>query len=92
MKGEFNMDPKFKEEIEGLYSKYTELLVGEANDEMTEKVKVWILYNHIAKSMPALARHWNGTCPESKESVKKLIMEIKELNDAKRKEENSRSD
>ena len=52
------MDPKFKEEIEGLYSKYTELLVGEADEEMTEKVKVWILYNHIAKSMPALARHW----------------------------------
>jgi hypothetical protein len=86
------MEPKFKEEIEGLLSKYTELLVGDDNEEMTEKVKVWILYNHIAKSMPALARHWNGTCPESKEEVKKLIMEIKELNEAKRKEENNRGE
>ncbi|MGP1908715.1 YusU family protein [Metabacillus sp. JX24] len=70
--------------LDGLLEKYTELLLGEATPELKEKVKMWVLYSHIAKSMPPLVKHWNETYPEEKEMVKELIAEIKQLNEQHR--------
>lgn len=78
------MNQTFIDQIDGLLEKYTELLVGEASSENKEKVKAWILYSHIAKSMPPLAKHWNAEYPEAKEQMKNVIAEVKELNESKR--------
>ena len=78
------MDEKFLTQMDGLTEKYTELLLGETSEELAQKVKVWALYTHIAKSMPALARHWNETYPEAKAEMVKLIGEIKTLNEQHR--------
>jgi hypothetical protein len=78
------MNEKLGAQLEGLVEKYTELLLGEANDELKEKVQAWVIYNHIAKSMPPLAKHWNETYPDAKEGMKELIAEIKEMNEAHR--------
>lgn len=75
----------FAEQFEALLEKYSELLVGDSNEELTEKVKVWALYTHIAKSMPALAKHWNMLYPDGKEEMKQIINEIKQLNEQYRK-------
>jgi hypothetical protein len=75
------MDETFRGQFEALMDKYTELLLGQTNEELKEKVKVWALYSHVAKSMPALAKHWNELYPEAKEQMKRLIAEIKQLND-----------
>jgi hypothetical protein len=47
------MEKVFVEQFEALLEKYSDLLVGESNEETTEKVKAWALYTHIAKTMPA---------------------------------------
>ncbi|WP_027409970.1 YusU family protein [Anoxybacteroides tepidamans] len=78
------MNRSFIEQFDALLDKYTELLLGESNAELKEKVKVWILYSHIAKSMPALGKHWNELYPEAKEQVKEMMAEIKQLNEEKR--------
>jgi hypothetical protein len=78
------MNQTFLEQFEALLEKYTELLLGKSDAELKEKVKVWALYSHIAKSMPALAKHWNERYPEAKEQMKQLIAEIKQLNDEER--------
>ncbi|MFD1737715.1 YusU family protein [Bacillus salitolerans] len=75
---------KLNEQFEGLIEKYTELLLGDTSEELKEKVQMWALYTHIAKSMPPLAKHWNETYPDGKESMKQVINEIKELNEAHR--------
>lgn len=79
------MDGKLKAQIEGLLEKYTELLIGDASPELQEKVQAWVLYNHVAKSMPPLIRHWNELYPEAKDEMKALILEIQQLNEANRK-------
>ncbi len=78
------MNQTFLEQFEALLEKYTELLLGKSDAELKEKVKVWALYSHVAKSMPALAKHWNERYPEVKEQMKQLIAEIKQLNDEER--------
>ncbi|ANB56887.1 hypothetical protein GFC29_2311 [Anoxybacillus sp. B7M1] len=78
------MNESFTEQFEALIEKYTELLLGQSNYELKEKVKVWILYSHIAKSMPALGQHWNQLYPDAKEQVKVMIQEIKHLNERER--------
>ncbi|MED4402952.1 YusU family protein [Metabacillus fastidiosus] len=75
---------KEKQQIDGLLEKYTELLLGETSEELKEKVQTWVLYNHIAKSMPPLVKHWNESYPEGREYVKELISEIKKLNEEHR--------
>jgi hypothetical protein len=65
-------------------TKYSELLVGESSDEVNEKVKMWALYSHVAKSMPALAKHWNELYPDAKAEMKQVMEEIKELNEKHR--------
>jgi hypothetical protein len=80
------MDKKvFEQQFDALMEKYAELLVGETNEEIKEKLKVWSIYSHIAKSMPALTKHWNGLYPEAKDEMKLIIDEIKQLNEQHRK-------
>ncbi|WP_078555692.1 DUF2573 family protein [Bacillus alkalicellulosilyticus] len=74
------MNQKLNEQLEGLLTKYTELLLGEENEELREKVKAWALFTHISKSMPPLAKHWNEQYPDGKEGIKELITEIQQLN------------
>ncbi|MBP2240407.1 hypothetical protein J2Z40_000962 [Cytobacillus eiseniae] len=71
-------------QMDGLLEKYTELLIGQSDTELKEKVLAWILYSHIAKSMPPLIQHWNHTYPTAKEDMKELIAEIKRLNEEHR--------
>ncbi|MGG5252097.1 DUF2573 family protein [Neobacillus sp. SM06] len=78
------MEKKFAEQFEALMEKYSELLVGDCSKEVTEKVKIWALYTHIAKSMPTLSKHWNGLYPDAKNEMKEIIAEIKKLNEQKR--------
>lgn len=75
------MNQDLNDKLEGLLEKYTELLIGETNEELKGKVQAWILYSFIAKSMPPLTKHWNETYPEAKDEMKALIAEIKQLND-----------
>lgn len=78
------MTEKFEEQFEGLLEKYTELLLGESNEGLKKKVQMWALYSYIAKTMPALAKHWNDTYPDGKQGMMELIAEIKQLNEAHR--------
>lgn len=78
------MNQKIFEQIDGLLEKYTDLLLGEANPDLKEKVKAWIIFTHISKSMPPLIQHFNGTYPDAKDSMKQIIAEIKALNEAKK--------
>lgn len=79
------MEKVFVQQFEALLEKYSELLVGESNEETMEKVKAWALYTHIAKSMPALAKHWNELYPDGKEEMKQIVGEIKQMNEKHRK-------
>jgi hypothetical protein len=83
-KGSRGMDKKFQEQFDGLLEKYTELLLGESNEDLKGKVQIWALYSYIAKSMPALVKHWNDTYPEAKQEMMKVIAEIKQLNEEHR--------
>jgi hypothetical protein len=78
------MNPVFDQEFEALVEKFAELLTGRSTPEMVEKVKKWAIYNHIHKSMPALASHWNQTHPEAKREIRLLFEEIRDLNHALR--------
>ncbi|WP_079507039.1 DUF2573 family protein [Mesobacillus jeotgali] len=81
------MNNEIAEQINGLLEKYTELLVGEASSENIDKVKTWIMYSHIAKSMPPLAKHWNAEYPEAREQIKNVIAEVKEMNELNRQKQ-----
>ena len=78
------MEKTFVKQFEALLEKYSDLMVGESTEELKEKVKMWALYSHIAKSMPALAKHWNGLYPDAKEEMKQIINEIKVMNEQHR--------
>ncbi|PCK20043.1 hypothetical protein CEY02_15185 [Bacillus pumilus] len=78
------MENELDEKLEGLLDKYTELLLGETTEALKKDVKQWIIYSHIAKSMPPLAKHFNETYPEAKEEIKETIQRIKTLNEAHR--------
>jgi hypothetical protein len=79
------MDKEFLQQFEALLEKYSELLVGDSREDVKEKVKIYSLYTHIAKSMPALAKHWNGLYPEAKNEIVKIMNEVKSLNEQHRK-------
>lgn len=83
------MNQELKEKLDGLLEKYTELLLGDSDEELKEKVQAWILYSYIAKSMAPLTKHWNDTYPEAKEEMKDIIAEIKKLNDEHRRKSNT---
>lgn len=75
------MEKTFADQLEALLEKYSELLIGETDEEKKEKVKAWALYSHIAKSMPALINHWSALYPEARAEMKEIINEIKVLNE-----------
>ncbi|MDQ1912214.1 DUF2573 family protein [Paenibacillus sp. GD4] len=81
------MNVLFDDEFEGLVAKFSELLTGDDSKEMVEKIKIWAIYNHIHKTMPALASHWNQSHPEAKVTIRKLYEEVRDLN-LKLKEKN----
>ncbi|WP_159887384.1 DUF2573 family protein [Paenibacillus puerhi] len=74
------MDSRFTTEFDALVEKFAELLTGDASEEMTEKIKVWSIYNHIHKTMPALASHWNQNHPEARAQIRALYEEVRDLN------------
>lgn len=78
------MTKVFEEQFDGLLEKYTELLLGQNDETLKKKVQMWALYSYIAKTMPALAKHWNDTYPDAKQEMMKIIAEIKQLNEAHR--------
>jgi hypothetical protein len=78
------MDKQLLNQLDGLLEKYTDLLLGETNEELKQKVQMWALYSHISKSMPPLVKHWNESYPDAKENMKQLIHDIRELNEAHR--------
>lgn len=82
------MDEKLKEQFDGLMTKYTELLTGETDEDLKEKVMMWAVYTHMSKSMPPLVKHWNEQYPDAKEGMKELIQEVRDLNVQYRKEQN----
>jgi len=91
-KAEPEVETKFREQFAALLEKYTELLLGKADEELQEKVRFWILYQHISKSMPNLARHWNALYPEAKAELRNLILEIKQMNEDHRKRTHGKKD
>lgn len=85
------MNSRFTEEFDGLVEKFSELLTGDTSSEMVEKIKVWAIYNHIHKTMPALASHWNHSHPEGKADIRKLFEEVRDLHQ-KLKAENQKQE
>lgn len=77
---------EFPEQFNALLEKYTELLVGETDAGKKEMVTQYALYSFIAKNMPALVKHWNSLYPEGKDEMKRIVGEIKEMNEAHRAE------
>ncbi|UXH43617.1 YusU family protein [Rossellomorea vietnamensis] len=77
---------EFPEQFDALLEKYTELLVGETDATKKEMVTQYALYSFIAKNMPALVKHWNSLYPEGKDEMKRIVGEIKEMNEAHRAE------
>lgn len=77
---------EFPEQFDALLEKYTELLVGESDADKKEMVTQYALYSFIAKNMPALVKHWNSLYPEGKDEMKRIIGEIKAMNEAHRGE------
>ncbi|MFT8321429.1 MAG: DUF2573 family protein [Bacillus sp. (in: firmicutes)] len=75
------MEEEFKEEFDSLLKKYTELLLGEHNEDLQNKVEIWMLYSHMAKSMPGLIKHWNAKFPSGKKEMVKIVAEIKKINE-----------
>jgi len=82
------VDKEFLDKFDSLVTKYTELLLGEENEHLKKEVEIWMLYNHMAKSMPSLVKHWNGQFPEAKQQIVRVIGEIKKLNDNQKQNKN----
>ncbi|MGM9988732.1 MAG: DUF2573 family protein [Bacillaceae bacterium] len=78
------MNEQFEQKFDGLLEKYTELLLGKNDEQLVEKVKMWMMYTYMSKSMPALVQHWNSVTPDGKAEMMALISEIKKLNDEHR--------
>ncbi|KAA0563319.1 DUF2573 family protein [Rossellomorea aquimaris] len=81
---------EFPEQFDALVEKYTELLVGDTDSDKKEMVTQYALYSFIAKNMPALVKHWNSLYPEGKDEMKRIVREIKEMNEAHRAEMNGK--
>jgi hypothetical protein len=78
-----------QKDFAALCETYTEMLVGDSSQEMIDKIKMWSIYNHIHKTMPAMASHWNKEHPESKLKMKELFEEIRALNEVHREKKKS---
>jgi hypothetical protein len=73
------MNNQFDVEFEALLETFSAMLTGSKTPEMVEKIKVWSIYNHIHKTMPALASHWNQDHPESRAVIRGLFQEVRAL-------------
>lgn len=78
------MSEQFTAQFDALLEKYSELLLGSGEEELKEKVRFYALYTQIAKTMPALVKHWNHIYPDGKLEMMQLIAEIKQMNEAHR--------
>jgi hypothetical protein len=78
------LDKKLESQLDGLLTKYAELLIGSSEPEQVEKIKAYVLYSSIAKSMPPLVKHWNESYPDAKEAMKELVNDIKVMNEKHR--------
>ncbi|HWO77130.1 MAG TPA: DUF2573 family protein [Bacillus sp. (in: firmicutes)] len=85
------MNSEFEEKFESLLQKYTELLTGKNDKKMVDDVVKWALYSQVAKTMPALAKHWNQMYPDAKQEIKQISLSIKEKNDQLRSQSNKSS-
>lgn len=74
------MNPQVQSEFEALVEKFAELLTGNSSPETVEKIKLWSIYSHIHRSMPALTSHWNQSHPEGKAAIRELFEEVRTLN------------
>ncbi|NMH69082.1 DUF2573 family protein [Bacillus sp. RO3] len=86
------MRKEFPEQFDSLVEKYSELLVGETDSRTKEMVTQYALYSFIAKNMPALVKHWNSLYPEGKDEMKRIVGEIKTMNEAHRREMKRKED
>ncbi|MFB1082374.1 DUF2573 family protein [Jeotgalibacillus sp. JSM ZJ347] len=75
-----------KDKMDAMAEKYAELLTGDTSEQSIEEIKMYVLYNHISKTMPALARHWNSLYPEGKEEMKRIVRDIQKKNKSVRAE------
>lgn len=82
----------FEDDFEALCKTYTELLLGQQNHELVEKIKIWSIYNQMHKTMPALTNHWNKKHPQSRAEMRKLFEEIKMMNEVHRKNKTNTND
>ena len=80
------MSEKFNEQFDGLLRNILSCYLERAM-KRKEQVQKWALYSYIAKTMPALVKHWNETYPDAKEEMVQLITDIKRLNEEKRNEQ-----
>lgn len=78
------MQRSFETQFASLVEKYAELLTGSSSPDIVNKVKIWALYQHINKTMPAITAHWNSAHPDVKPVMRALFEEIKSLNAAHR--------
>ena len=76
-------DSDIRASFESLIAAYAGMLVGDDSPETVEQVKMWAIYSHMHKTMPAMIKHWNASHPEGKEAVRELFQHIKSLNEAK---------
>ena len=73
------MNNQFDTEFEALLETFSTMLIGTDTPEMVEKIKIWSIYNHIHKTMPALASHWNQEHPESRAVIRGLFQEVRAM-------------
>jgi hypothetical protein len=85
------MNTPFETEFDALIETFSEMITGSSSPEMVEKIKIWAIYNHIHKTMPALASHWNQEHPEGKVVIRTLFEEVRARHLAL-KEENQKQD
>ncbi len=81
----------FDEQFQGLVEKYGELLVGDGSPEMIQKIKIWAVYQQIARTMPPLTKHWGDMHPEGRKVIRELFEEIKQLNEQLKETRNAQT-
>lgn len=73
------MNSQFEIEFQALIDTFADMVVGDNSPEMMEKIKIWSIYNHIHKTMPALASHWSQNHPDSRAVIRGLFEEVRAM-------------
>lgn len=79
------INDSFQVEFNVLIEKYSDLLIGKSSPEMIEKIKIMAIYSYLSKAMPPLLNHWNQMHPDSRDVIKNIFAEIKQLNEEHKK-------